>query len=415
MDPVGATASALTILAAAAAVTKFIKSIVNAPEELKALTEEVAQLSLTISEVAAFNDESHARGATGTALSKTLSKAQLKIDELTVFVQSLPREPAQAFGVRWKVKWVTKAKRKAQHLLNDFKGVRHDLAFALTVHANRASSDQQETVGRRLSDGQRDQLVLSGKIKSQTEAIIDQLKELASRPAQLAIDSAWPDPTEMMSELYSNRSSLGNIQAELRAISDVLLGRGSDQMETSETRLMRRDSAVSFEKKSLCMDDKNVYVNTSPGYAPAASTSCRCSCHGSTLSPVNADAETIIGQLFISHKRSGSSKTCPKMCCPAGSSTEVKAIYIFPRWVATWVFSLSWAKAQGKDLSVRIKVRTYSADEELFRLVEFGDLAGVKTMISQKIVSPDEVERHYGQTALVVCTDNLLRFATQSS
>jgi predicted nucleic acid-binding Zn-ribbon protein len=120
-DPVGLTASILTLLGAAAQLGKLINSIHNAPAELLALSNEVNDLSIVYREL----ENVRARWPEANEnLLQTLRRANEKIAALQQLVDDSTSKGSSAMG---RISWVMRKKGKIQKTQQELREVRSHL------------------------------------------------------------------------------------------------------------------------------------------------------------------------------------------------------------------------------------------------------------------------------------------------
>jgi hypothetical protein len=120
-DPVGFTASIMTLVGAAAQLGQLINSMRNAPVELLALSNEVNDLCLVYREL----EKVRARwpAASGN-LSPALRRANEKITVLKQLVDESDSKTSSAVG---RVNWVFRKKRKIKQTQEELREVRRQL------------------------------------------------------------------------------------------------------------------------------------------------------------------------------------------------------------------------------------------------------------------------------------------------
>jgi hypothetical protein len=133
-DPLSFSASLLAVLSAGISVGKALNTLIQgyreAPAAITALSNEVSDLVLVLQEV-------RSRAATainGSNLATAIGKADAKLEELSIFVESLglattDRTAKKAFD---RARWVSKKKR-ARELKAGLKAVKNDIVLLLSA------------------------------------------------------------------------------------------------------------------------------------------------------------------------------------------------------------------------------------------------------------------------------------------
>lgn len=128
-DPVGVTASILTLLGAAAQLGKLINSIHNAPVELLALSNEVNDLCIVYRELEKVHET---WPDTSVNLSQALHTANEKIATLQQLVDDSASKGLSAIG---RVNWVLRKKGKMQKTQRELREVRRQLDTLIATNS----------------------------------------------------------------------------------------------------------------------------------------------------------------------------------------------------------------------------------------------------------------------------------------
>ena len=138
MDPLSITASTLTVLSALETVFQLIKSYREAPSQLEALSNEVADITATVKEVARVIKGSQSTlGSTnnnGSHLTLALSHVHEKARNLDVLLRScLPKPNSTSDGEKIsRVSWL-KVRSRVQSLHDELRDGRLKLSVALAA------------------------------------------------------------------------------------------------------------------------------------------------------------------------------------------------------------------------------------------------------------------------------------------
>lgn len=133
MEVAGLGASIVAFAQAAGSIAKVIRNIRNAPDELIALSNEVADLNLIVSDLEQLALEGNLVGASTQTLAMLLIQARAKMDELDAFIGNLLSADAslKAETASHRLRWALGKKRKANELLRQLRELRHNIAMVL--------------------------------------------------------------------------------------------------------------------------------------------------------------------------------------------------------------------------------------------------------------------------------------------
>lgn len=138
MDPVSITASTLTILTALEAAFQLVKSYRDAPAQLEAMNNEIADLTATVTEAAQVlkspQNEADPLGTSGPHLTLILSNIRQKARELETLFRScvIPASSTSGATKMSRIAWV-KVKSKVQRLQTELRDGRLNLSTALAT------------------------------------------------------------------------------------------------------------------------------------------------------------------------------------------------------------------------------------------------------------------------------------------
>ena len=138
MDPLSITASTLTVLSALETAFQLIKSYREAPSQLEALSNEVADITATVKEVARVIKGSQNKlgstGDTASHLTLALSNIHEKARTLDVLLDacvSRPNSTSDGDGIS-RISWL-KVRSRVQSLQNELRDGRLKLSVALAA------------------------------------------------------------------------------------------------------------------------------------------------------------------------------------------------------------------------------------------------------------------------------------------
>ena len=138
MDPLSITASTITVLAALESTFKLVKSYRDAPTQLEALNNEIADLTAAVTEAARVIKQSqrkaYAPGDNGPLLALAISDIRDKSRELEALFRScvVPAPSASDESKISRISWL-KVKSKVQTLQNELRASRLNLSIALAT------------------------------------------------------------------------------------------------------------------------------------------------------------------------------------------------------------------------------------------------------------------------------------------
>lgn len=129
-------ASVITLLSASGSLANVVRSMHNAPAELKSLSNESEDLKLVISEIESLDRESNLICKSSETLTKLLITARIKANDLHQFVESLgPGAPNITYSKRQRLKWVAAKKMTAQRLQEELRSVRQNICITLAARS----------------------------------------------------------------------------------------------------------------------------------------------------------------------------------------------------------------------------------------------------------------------------------------
>lgn len=135
MDPFGAAASALTVASAAYKLGQLIRSTKNAPDEIIALSNQVADLKLVIEEVECLDRDSNLQRRSSEALSKLLIGVRIKFDHLDGFVEELLDVQKYNSLQIQRIKWATSYKKRSKRLQAELRDMQQNLGTVLAARS----------------------------------------------------------------------------------------------------------------------------------------------------------------------------------------------------------------------------------------------------------------------------------------
>lgn len=135
MDPLGAAASALTVASPAHKLGQLIRSTKNAPDEIIALSNQVADLKLVIEEVECLDRESNLQRRSSETLTKLLIGVRIKFDHLDGFVEELLDVQKYNNLQVQRIKWATYYKKRSKKLQAELRDMQQNLGTVLAARS----------------------------------------------------------------------------------------------------------------------------------------------------------------------------------------------------------------------------------------------------------------------------------------
>ena len=137
MDPLSITASTLTVLSALETAFRLIKSYREAPGQLEALNNEIADITAAVTEVARVLKKSQVTvdslSDNGSHLTLALANIREKARELEASFDSCVTPSSKSDGAKFsRISWL-KVKSKVQRLQNELRDSRLNLSIALAT------------------------------------------------------------------------------------------------------------------------------------------------------------------------------------------------------------------------------------------------------------------------------------------
>ena len=137
MEGVGLAASLVTLVETTGATIRTIRDIRNAPDALSALSNEVADLKLVITDIQARESNDTSVHARSESLTKLMLHARIKLDEVEKFVQNLLSADTNLRdgNIAYRIKWALGKKKRAYELVQELREIRHNVVALLGLQA----------------------------------------------------------------------------------------------------------------------------------------------------------------------------------------------------------------------------------------------------------------------------------------
>ncbi|KAI4280572.1 MAG: hypothetical protein L6R35_005863 [Caloplaca aegaea] len=411
MDPLSITTSTLTLLSALEATFQLIKSYRDAPAQLEALNNEIADITATVTEVAQVLQESRDKvdplGDKASHLNLALSKIREKAQELEALFRScvIP-SPSVPGGIRVsRLPWL-RVKSRVQGIQAELREGRLKLSNALATFTASSSLrielsvqdifmvtketiDHQRTLADRLVETQDQQQSTQDQFYAK---VLTQLGDL-----QLAVRS---ERNHRETDVHSHpAASLDNTFETLGPNEHAT---SALQVRQSLTVPVHRSSR--WDPPSYQADDwSSIGVRAELRNLSECSRSCVCTCHIRRRFNTARLLDGFLGTLFIGY--SGSpilSQKCDQVSCRGRKDSSTSVVYQFPRWfVISRIIELK-AKVTamyGPEVSLRFN-RVVDGKALVFHYATTGDTDKMRQLFEQGRASPSDVRFDSGWTPL---------------
>lgn len=164
-----------------------------------------------------------------------------------------------------------------------------------------------------------------------------------------------------------------------------------------------QDTAITRESLSAGPTTTHLFVRVHRERHLTCDPRCPCICHRERKGRTPDFLSGLVGRLFVGYSGTPiGSVHCSVRSCRNNVVFGAKVTYIFPQWFVGKSVSFILWKTQQAELSMLLKVRNYSPDEKIFHHLMVKDWTKVELLIQQERVSPNDVERVYGQTLMHV-------------
>lgn len=140
MEALGLASGLLSVLSATVNLADFVQTIKKAPIELIALSNEVADLKLVISEVEALDSNSNLIRKSSESLTKILLLARTTLDHLSHFINEIllpenTRRNSASRSSAQRLKWAFSQKRTAKKLQKELRAIRLNIGILLAARS----------------------------------------------------------------------------------------------------------------------------------------------------------------------------------------------------------------------------------------------------------------------------------------
>ncbi|KAH0565749.1 hypothetical protein GP486_000846 [Trichoglossum hirsutum] len=365
MDPLSITASVLTLTAAATEGLKRLQIICDAPQEIGALANDIADLRTVVYEVAkalqersAFNKTTHHSSETLANLLGILTRANESLAALDEILNKKLIVENESGKVKYaRIAWL-KQKPKVESIRKDLERIKLSL---VTVWGASNSTDILR-ICLKLED-----------ITLEAASNQDQAKRREVIRIQEFADDGSECNATSRSEPLHNRNTDSNHHA--------LLG-GRTSLQTSAEQAIFQ--AVQADPSST------LQIRASKSSCPKW---CSCSCHKPGRIGLPYGLSSVLGTLSIWYTGLPLiSRPCDQKLCQPKNASHTRITYQFPSWLLMRALSVMISStASGPEMLLRT-LRVLPSDAEIFRLAMVGDVEGIKSMFIKGQASVHDVD-----------------------
>lgn len=311
-----------------------------------ALSNEVADLKLVISEVEALDRNCNLVRKSSESLTKTLLSARITLDHLAQFVDDSirPREDGKALASRYaaqRFKWAFSQKKTAKRLQRELRAIRLNIGILLAAQSRYVK------------------FAFWRVLKAQLSSADSHSVHLILNRASVQNKDSRPNATLLTAANIADGQSLGSSRSSNFAIS-----------------LQKRHHSAYLSNRT-------------------------CECHGKASRQTHTFLSDILGKLLIGYSGTLVAMSECSNTCRKDGVYNAQVTYVFPLWfVAKAISVFVWRKQ--RSLTVSLAVRNLTEDWKLFHYIVSGDLPSLKSLVHRKRVSPNDFEISSGRTALHV-------------
>ena len=346
MEALGVASGILTALSATADLASLVQSIKNAPIELIALSNEVADLKLVISEVEALDRNCNLVRKSSESLTKILLSARITFDHFAHFIDNIlqSHEDGKKLASRaatQRFRWAISQKKTAKRLQRELRAIRLNIGILLAAQ---------------------------------------------SRWVKFAV---W---RVLNAHIFS---------ADSHSVY-LILNRDSVQSKDSKPDAKPNSAANVADGQSLKFStSSNMTVSLHKRHHIPCLSNCRCQCQSKVCRQILTFLTEILGKLLIEYSGTLTAMDECSNTCRNDVVFNAQVTYVFPYWFVEKAISMAIRRTQ-RSLTVFVAVRNYTQEWKLVHYILSGDLSGVKFMVQRKRVSPNDLDTCYGRTALHV-------------
>ena len=368
MDPLSVTVSVLALVGAVSAAVKHAQTLLDAPKEIIALSNDIVDVDIVIQEIViSLSGKAGTRWTESSRInvSKLLKRAEQKLRRLSfIFHEKLVTSPADVGKKKYaKLAWL---KHKSE--VEDLRHGLSDVKLSLIAVMGAATSINISEVLLRLEEIH---------VQPKTRPKQPELVTWQSSTRRDEDDEELREPSAITTEPRD-----GTVPVASRT---VLAG------SSSRKRASHLHPAEDIMLKSVIADPTNmITLRASRSGCPRW---CSCSCHKPARLQSPKLLDQVLGALTIGYSGTPflSSPCSEKLCRPRNSSTT-QIMYQFPAWFMARTIMMSLTSfTTGPELSLKT-LRVLPSTADVFRFAQSGDLDGIKTLFSKGQASIYDVD-----------------------
>ncbi|KAI9832146.1 MAG: hypothetical protein M1819_004497 [Sarea resinae] len=428
MDPVGFAASLLTLVSAFGKLGRLIKSMHNAPDELIALSNEVADLKIVLSDVEMLDRETNLVRTTSESLTKLLISARIKLNNLDKFVDELINIRPDDTVSAQRIKWAVSKRKKAKELQEELRDIRINLGTILAARSTQGNYSVQvildqvsfvnSATSQRQGPSQRSGMAPQRTRSTTTPDTGNGVKQQVTfRNAQLLTEQANLMKGEssaesiaaaaaLLDQVMDHTSRITSAAQDIEELHErfqdlyagILPDKQASHSATEEESAPLKRAEVSTTQ---ILNSTHAIVRVHTRQRAGCSPDCPCTCHQKHRIQSANFLTRIVGKLFVGYSgRLVGSSCCSEPSCRNSMTLNLQATYIFPRWFLAKAMALMAWQSRNSALTIVVKIRNYATDQEPFRRIAAGDFIGLEYLIHHKRISPNDLEVGRGQTLL---------------
>ena len=207
-----------------------------------------------------------------------------------------------------------------------------------------------------------------------------------------ALDQGTPQP-------------LSGSQTIMQDHSSCAAGSSTSFNQTSHTLT----DAVAVSSTERTASANTLCIHASRRIGPSCGDWCSCVCHKTHRLTSPSFMNLFLGSLFIGY--SGlpmNQQLCNERLCRGKRVAMVKVTYHFPRWaLARTLHAMINVSSMGEPKLLLRLPRVIHWGSDIFKFAKRGNINGIKTLFSQGLASPFDVDDDDGETALHASTSSL--------
>lgn len=355
MDPLSITVSILTLAGAVSATVTHVQTLLDAPKEIIALSNDIADIEVVVQEVASCLSENGASRWTETTqinVSKLLRRAEDKLQRLSSILNDKLLTCRNGNGRRRSVKiaWL-KHKSEVEQLRKDLNSVKLSLAA-----------------------------VIGAATSTDIAGILLRLEGISLVPRSVPESSSV-----VVRQAHRLDGEAG--EPEEPPASDSL---SVDAPMSTETSIVQRFADGTLLKYMSTDSENIVKIRASTSGCPRW---CSCMCHKPSRLQSPRLLNQVLGAVSVGYRGVPflSSPCNEKMCRPKTKSIT-NITYQFPAWfLANSISMIITSSTAGPALSLRTW-RVLPSTSDVFRFAQSGDLDGIKKLFSKGQASIYDVD-----------------------